>query len=393
MNNPHSTTTMHRRPQSRAVSDGQHSSKSRTDDGALIGDEDRSSRVSAKRTRKKRTKNDDDDPMVCILKVLAVILVILMVVMLGIVAKLFHLKMWPSIKEYFLKPAQVPTRPPEHNKEPLLESLLYKIPHTMSHIGDKSDEYALLRKDFDARLSYDPERSLAFVQNLRQPDMEPIENPLSYDIYNCPKTPPEGYPYQWKTVDVITHWKPNDVNPPSQIHQGICVFDYRKDYVKALNYRKAEVPFVVRGDPEVAQPIERWHTDDYMSQLLGRDVQHRCEYSESNQFMYWINRKKDNPPPGWTKPTKMMRISYDEWVKKANLTDASKLAPDQPHYYFRLIGCGEMDAHGGCDDASSEYLFDELTFFQPRPSLYIVEPEQQRGIHCRFGMIGVTVSL
>ncbi|CAJ1961855.1 unnamed protein product [Cylindrotheca closterium] len=380
---------MHRRPQSRAVSDGQYSSKSRTDDCALNGgDEDQSSKVRAKRTRKKRIKNEEDDPMVYILKGLAVIIVILIVVMLGIVAKLFHLKMWPSVKEYFLNPVQVPT-PPQHNKEPLLESLLYNIPHSMSHIGDKSDEYALLRKDFDARLTYDPERSVAFVKNFRKPDVEPFENPLSYNVYNCPKKPPEGYPYQWKTFDVITDWKPNDVNPPSQIHQGICVFDYRKDYVKALNYRKAEVPFVVRGDPEVAQTIERWHTDDYISKLLG-DAKHRCEYSETNQFMYWINRNKDKPPPGWKKPTKMLRITFDEWLKNANITDASKLAPDQPHYYFRLIGCGEIDPHGGCDDASSEFLFDELTFFQPRTSLYMVEPEKQRGIHCRFGMTGVT---
>ena len=192
-------------------------------------------------------------------------------------------------------------------------------------------------------------------------------------------------------MDILRHWKPNNVNPPSQIHQGVCVFDYRRDYVKVLNYRNAEVPYIVRGDPEVAQTIERWYTDDYMSKLT-KDEMHRCEFSESNQFMYWLSRKKDNPPPGWKKPTSILRITYDEWLRKANITDESKLAPDQPHYYFRLIGCGEMGPHGDCDDASSEYLFDELTFFQPKPNLYMVEPEKQRGIHCRFGMTGVTVS-
>jgi ribosomal protein L16 Arg81 hydroxylase len=30
-----------------------------------------------------------------------------------------------------------------------------------------------------------------------------------------------------------------------------------------------------------------------------------------------------------------------------------------------------------------------LTFFQPKESLYIVEPNAQKGIHCRFGMKGV----
>jgi hypothetical protein len=45
--------------------------------------------------------------------------------------------------------------------------------------------------------------------------------------------------------------------------------------------------------------------------------------------------------------------------------------------------------NGNCDRDSSEYLFDELPFFQPKSSLYIAEPSRQRGIHCRFGMKGV----
>jgi hypothetical protein len=37
-----------------------------------------------------------------------------------------------------------------------------------------------------------------------------------------------------------------------------------------------------------------------------------------------------------------------------------------------------------------EYLSDELTFFQLRPDLlYMVKPEEQKGIHCQFGMKGI----
>ena len=78
------------------------------------------------------------------------------------------------------------------------------------------------------------------------------------------------------------------------------------------------------------------------------------------------------------------------------------------YYYFRLVGCGEIK---NCEKNSTEYLFDELPFFQPRgkrrlddlrqkrqlleanqtemSNLYLVEPDQQRGIHCRFGMPGM----
>ncbi|KAL7539188.1 hypothetical protein ACHAWF_006328 [Thalassiosira exigua] len=97
----------------------------------------------------------------------------------------------------------------------------------------------------------------------------------------------------------------------------------------------------------------------------------------------------------WQPPTENTRMTYRDWLKKANVTD-DQLGPDNPHWYFRLIGCGAMGKNtedGSCDKGSSEWLFDELTFFQPRTgderSLYLVDPKQQKGIHCRFGMKGV----
>ncbi|KAL3810687.1 hypothetical protein ACHAXA_003291 [Cyclostephanos tholiformis] len=97
----------------------------------------------------------------------------------------------------------------------------------------------------------------------------------------------------------------------------------------------------------------------------------------------------------WKPPTEMLRMTYLEWLEHANVTD-DKLGPDNPHWYFRLIGCGNMGektADGSCDKGSSEWLFDELPFFQPRNgderSFYLVQPEEQMGIHCRFGMRGV----
>jgi len=85
----------------------------------------------------------------------------------------------------------------------------------------------------------------------------------------------------------------------------------------------------------------------------------------------------------------MLKMPYHEWLSHANFTDKSQIGPDMEHWYYRLIGCG-YHQHGKCDKASSEYLFDELGFFQPRKnSLYFVKPKKQQGIHCRFGMNGV----
>jgi hypothetical protein len=285
---------------------------------------------------------------------------------------------------------------------PLKPSKIYTIPDSMSHIGDKSDEYAKLRKTFDAM-------DLPPTVQAHTFETKPMDSPgndqVAYDVHNCPDEPPHGYPYHWDLVDILKDWPTDDPTPPSELHQGLCVFDYTKDYDKAMTYRTAEVPFVVQNDPQVALTAARWTHPGYMQQMLG-DVMHRAEYSVNNHFMYWNpppknprpdNRNKNDggknprwehriqPPSGWKEPTKMIRMTYDEWVDHANVTE-DKLGSDQPHWYFRLIGCGETGPEGQCDAGSSENLFDELPFFQPKPNLYIVDPTEQKGIHCRFGM-------
>merc|ERR1719362_22741 len=86
---------------------------------------------------------------------------------------------------------------------------------------------------------------------------------------------------------------------------------------------------------------------------------------------------------------KNLHLTYKEWLSHANVTD-NYTGPDQDHWYFRLIACGTMK---NCEEKkiSSDYLYDELPFFQPYESNYpfIIDPVQQMGIHCRFGMQGV----
>lgn len=287
---------------------------------------------------------------------------------------------------------------------PLKESTVYKIPNTMSHIGDKSDQYATLRKQYDSMKSPNrPERSVDATQELHT-NYQAIENP-DYNIYNCPDIPPPGYPYQWKTLQILNHWNPHNTDDPipdstghSKLYQGLCQFSYQKDYLKILKYRSHEVPYVVRDDPHVAESSERWNFPGYMNDLLG-SVMHRAEYSKSNHFLYWMPSKKENPkspidfkkmPENWKEPTTMMRMTYADWVQHANVTDPELTQPDKDHWYFRLIGCGETGPEGECDHGASEYLFDELPFFQPKPDgLYLVESDKQKGVHCRFGMTGI----
>ena len=420
----------------------------------------------------------------------------------------------------------------------------YTIPGSHPKVGDRSDRYILFRKEYDEKHPKDDYRSLQVTNNLHkhQYDTYPIPQPSSqsqsrsqnkdeqdedyyyeyYDIYNCPFNPPKGYPYQWNIMNVLNNWPTNDIdintnnnnNNNRMIYQGLCIFDYNKDYDKALIYRNMELPFVIRNDPNVAQTVERWNTPNYIEQMLGRGIKHRTEYSNNNHFMYSANvpqqkhknkrnhnhnhkkkptttadnikeeehtnnnnnnltpnssssdnninnnnnqksnsntrggaiqqqrrqkqqqNKEDKKvyqnkiiiPENWEPPTKLISMTYEEWLTHANRTTTTTTAkttdtekeeeeedsdsllsidnnnyhheivqPNEPHWYFRLVGCGLMGNHGECDKGSSEYLFDELPYFQPAINddnddnhrLYMKDSKEQSGIHCRFGMDGV----
>ncbi|KAL7565884.1 hypothetical protein ACA910_021474 [Epithemia clementina (nom. ined.)] len=302
----------------------------------------------------------------------------------------------------------------------------------METLGDRSNEYATLRKLYDTELLPEhPQRSLDFVKRVTRPvPPSVLDAQHDYDIYHCPYDPPPNYPREWNLVhNVLNDWPADDTNIPttSGIHQGLCVFDYDKDYDKALHYRQLELPFVVVNDPRVARAAERWHAPGYVEQMVGPNVLHRAEYNTNNHFLYHapnafggqeeqeenekdeeaerhLRSRRSRRRPALRdlqgRPAELqnkeavpdaLRMTFADWLRKANVT-ADHASPQHEHWYFRLIGCGYMDPDGSCDDGSTEALFDELPFFQPRHqnnALYLGDPDEQIGIHCRFGMKGV----
>mmetsp|Transcript_18980 Transcript_18980/g.24436 ORF Transcript_18980/g.24436 Transcript_18980/m.24436 type:complete len:541 (-) Transcript_18980:59-1681(-) len=293
---------------------------------------------------------------------------------------------------------------------------IYKVPEAMEFVGDRSSSYAKLRKEYDTEiLPLDLDRSLEFAKSVRDVPFTPRSmdshhsDQVLYDIYNCPHEPPPNYPFEWKLTKILDDWPVNDNDIPDQIHQGLCVFDYVKDYAKAMNYRNKEQPFVIENDPEVARTVERWHQPGYVEKMIGPDVKHRAEYNTNNHFLYHMpaaaggmrhpsrkaQEKMENLQDNQGRKAQLqneamipetLRMTYNDWVKHANV---SKVGENDEHWYYRLIGCGYMGSDGSCDHGSTEALFDELPYFQPKSNLYIGDPEEQKGVHCRFGMKGV----
>ena len=173
----------------------------------------------------------------------------------------------------------------------------YFIPDSMKDLGNKQKWYGELRREYDLNiLPKDDERSLRFVEEERKKNGEYRQHPkahTAYDIHNCPEFPPDGYPTQWPVLDVLGNWSPDDPTPHEEIYQGWCVFDYRTEKNKANNYRHAELPFIMRGDPAAARTAERWNHPGYLDKLLmgNEDTMRRTEYSPNNHFMYWVDRR------------------------------------------------------------------------------------------------------
>ena len=167
----------------------------------------------------------------------------------------------------------------------------------------------------------------------------------------------------------------DDASVPPFHYDSLCHFDYQSEYDKALAYRKAEVPFVVYNIPEVSAVVAKWRDMEYVSQLVGPNRKYDTETSDNNHFMYFHGRGKHLK--GWKPPTGKTKLTFNEWLLKAKQGHNMTL-DEREHLYFRVSSTG-----------SSHFLFDELPFYRPVPSLFIVDPKGQRGIHCRFGMKNV----
>eukprot|EP00815_Leptocylindrus_aporus_P004427 CAMPEP_0116069312 /NCGR_PEP_ID=MMETSP0322-20121206/12225_1 /TAXON_ID=163516 /ORGANISM="Leptocylindrus danicus var. apora, Strain B651" /LENGTH=457 /DNA_ID=CAMNT_0003556677 /DNA_START=95 /DNA_END=1468 /DNA_ORIENTATION=+ len=249
---------------------------------------------------------------------------------------------------------------------------------------EQSDDYVELRRKYESIISNE--------DNSYRDKLHPFKpmsvTDMKYDPMHCPDDVPVGYPHAFPVKEVLNHWQPDEPsNFPEnyEIYQGICVFQWGRDSAeKILNYRSAEVPYVIRGDPDVTETARRWSHPEYLHELLG-DQPQKSEFSLNNHFMYWkAPQKGRTPPKGWKKPTENRKISYNEWFKKANV-DESQLTTNSPHWYYRINAF--YSDRGG--EASNVFLYDELPFFRMVHNLYMVEPKNQRGINCRFGMKGV----
>jgi hypothetical protein len=200
-----------------------------------------------------------------------------------------------------------------------------------------------------------------------------------FDSVQCPFHPDPTYPKAYPIMNLLTHWNTDSTEIPPFHYDSICHFDYtnRTQRQQAYNYRDKEVPFIVYNIPEVDEVVKKWNDINYMSKLLGNKM-YRTEASEDNHFMYWrgggMNLRKNR---GWKAPTSITTMKFQQWLQLA-IEGQNKTLAERTHRYFRVSS-----------DMENDWLSNELPFFKPKKNLFLVNPNEQHGIHCRFGMRSV----
>lgn len=135
--------------------------------------------------------------------------------------------------------------------------------------------------------------------------------------------------------------------------------------------------------------VQKWKNFTYLENIFGKTSLYRSEYSPNNHFMYWngINffksHEEDEEGKIWVNPTEKIYLTFREWLEFAisnydQYPTANSSSQEKNPYpgfkYFRV---------SGYDNASSP-LFKELPIFQNQKSFFVVQPDNQEGIHCRF---------
>ena len=204
--------------------------------------------------------------------------------------------------------------------------------------------------------------------------------------------PAPGYPKTSPVSELIANWNPDDMaHLPARVYRGICRFDAATEWDKALAYRAAEVPFQLTNFAALDATVERWANASFLEQMLGATTEYASEASRPggssnhgpNHFMYSQGRGDAN----WSAPIEKVQLTFPQWrAAQARVPRGAPASADFERLYFRFSA---RDAKRPRD----AWLYRELPWFAPPPdgarTLFLAEPRQARGIHCRFGMSGL----
>lgn len=144
-----------------------------------------------------------------------------------------------------------------------------------------------------------------------------------------------------------------------------------------------EQPFIVYNVPDVEETVLRW-THEYLLEKFDSYGERLIEKSKDNHFMYYKGKKRR--VPNWTPPQEQLKMTYEEFINIAltmEREEGSKVAGNSSLYYMN-INAGE--------GRRTEWIAGALKIFEKKTSFFVIEPKENKGINCRFGMRGVVAA-
>lgn len=190
------------------------------------------------------------------------------------------------------------------------------------------------------------------------------------------------YPIYEPLLDIVRRWNPDDPDQPDRFVETLQHFNYSDPHERLMaeKYREAEVPFKLYDVSELEQTRLLW-TKSYLSKQLQHNPTH-VEKSKNNHFMYWTKKSAFKKSEDYTPPTDFIGMSFDQWSLIAENADASKISNSSEHYYF-MTGSKPREN-------PESFISKDLPMFSTKtPNFFIVVPEANKGIQCRFGMRGI----
>lgn len=216
------------------------------------------------------------------------------------------------------------------------------------------------------------------------------------------QVPPAAQYPQFKSLQqLMVDWH-QDEDYPGVIKETLLHFNF-SDPVQleaAKRFRNAEVPFKLYDVPELDSASQKW-TDEYVSsqfdskpqRLFSRDTHPIAsgvaQESANNYFAFftaqdWVVTSLGLPP------VRNNDWSFEKWSNHSKYADSVRLSFDQPHFYWQA-GVDREERK----KPQSEWSFisrDLPSFSSPTETFFVFNPEEQKGIQCRFGERGVVAA-
>lgn len=233
-------------------------------------------------------------------------------------------------------------------------------------------------------------------------------------------SPPRGgsYPPFDTLGNILAKWPQNDIDtPPVPFVERLQHFDFN-DPVQmeaALRYREAQFPFKLTHVPEIITAGAIW-TDEYLIQNFDgksghfdrrsrlRDEQEKnsdtdrvlppmsnghCEESVDSFFAFFNSRFWNINSMG-DPPTLDNGFSFGRWSNHAKYADTIRLNPHETHYYWQA-GASEIELKGP-KEKWSMIPRDLPSFSDRNPNFISSNPDERKGIQCRFGERGIAAA-